>query len=234
MFAFPAMFPAQTLRAVGLPLLGIIAISLCWVTGAPTSVAGMPWVLVIANGVLFSWLAVRCHRVVLLGAHEDAPAHRLKTVASYLAAVVVGTLVRSIFMAIVSSRYVPAGGDPASGDGMIGLPVWATWIAQALPFYLLARFSLALPGFALGQGWRLGEAWRLSRGNGWRLVLIVFLLPVGIDWFIALVYGYVYYSVAVAALAIFNALLTAESVIALSLAYRELVPPAPPPTAPPA
>ena len=235
MFAFPAIFPARTLRAAGLPLLGMIASTLYWASGAATSVAGMPWILLIADGVLFSWLAVRCHRVVLLGAHEDTPTHRLKTVANYFAGIVAGTLLLALFMAISSFRYVPTGADPTSEEGIIGLPVWAVWIAQLLPLYLLARFALALPVFALGQGWHLLEAWKRTRGNGWRLVIVVFLLPVGIHQFVVFFYGYTYYSVAIAVLAIFRAILSAESVIALSLAYRELVPtPEPPPTTPPA
>lgn len=235
MFAFPVMYPAATLRAAGLPLLAIIATSLYWVTGAPASVPGMPWALVFVNAALFSWLAVRIHRLVLLGVHEDAPAHRLKTVGNYLSALVLGTVILVVLIAIVSFRYVPTGGNPGDADGMIGLPPWAAWLAQLPAFYLLARLAVALPAFALGQGWRLNDAWRLSSGNGWRLVLIVFLLPVGIDWFVAIVYGYIWYSVAIAALAVFKALLTTESVIALSLAYRELTAtPEPPPTTPPA
>jgi hypothetical protein len=241
MFGFPVLFPLAFIQAVGAPFLGIIAVTLYWATGAATGMVGLPWLLTITNGALFSWLAVRCHRLVLLGESADEPGSRLKCVTNYFAGLVIGTALLTLAVMVFLdlfllpfSRYVPAGagaGPDPELDSAFRVSIYA---AEALACYFLARLAPALPAFALGDGWDLKRAWRCSRGNGWRLALIMFLLPQGFEILINSIYGAIYYSVAIAVLAIFKAFLSAESVIALSLAYRELVPPAPPPTTPPA
>jgi hypothetical protein len=235
-FAFPAMYPAQTLRAAGPPLIGVIATTLYWARhGAADVLSLSSWLLVFVNWVLFAWLAVRIHRVVLLGRHEDDLAHRLGCMANYLAAVVLGELVFSVFLALISFRYVPTAGGAPSVDGMVGLPAWATWLLQLAPLYLLARVSPALPGFALGHGWRLGEAWHLSKGNGWRLVAVIYLVPWAFGALVDLVYASSRSGMLAGLLAVLHCLFTALALMALSLSYHELTAGrAPPPTAPPA
>jgi hypothetical protein len=233
-FAFPAMFPAQTVRAAGLPLIGVVATTLYW---AGRKVEGVPslstWALVVVNWMLFAWLAVRIHRAVLLGQHDDVITHRFKCVANYLAAIMVGELGFSVCRALISMRYVPTTGGPP--HGINGLPVWTTWLLQLGPLYLLARLSLVLPGLALGQGWRAGDAWRISRRNGWRLFLVVCLLPWAFHAIVDLVYASISSPTLVGLLVVSKALMTALAIMALSLSYHELTAtPAPPPTAPPA
>ena len=48
-----------------------------------------------------------------------------------------------------------------------------------LPFiYLLSRFALMFPAIAINAGNRSPAiAWRLSQGNGWRLLILIGLLP---------------------------------------------------------
>lgn len=235
MFAFPAMYPVPTLRTVGLPLLGIIAVSLAWAN--QPSEAGlpfMPWWLMLANGILFSWLAVGIHRLVLIDADEVALGKGPQTVASYFAALVVGNVVLSIGLAVLFLRYVPRDENPAGESAMTLIPQWLTWVCILGVLYPLARIALVLPDIALGHGWQLISAWSRSRGNGWRLVLVLFLLPGALELLVELVYGGMSSRLAIAALAVVNAVLTAQSVIALSLSYRELTAmPALLPTPPP-
>lgn len=230
------MYPAQVLRAAGIPLLGIIAVTLVWASRRVEAVPSLTtFALIFADSLLFAWLAVRVHRVVLLGEHDDDATQRVKCVGNYLAAIIAGSLSLSVFFAVVSVRYVPtAGGAPASGE-MTGLPAWVVWMLHLAPLYLLARLSPVLPGFSLGQGWWLGDAWRLSRGNGWRMLAVVFLVPWAFDGLVDAAYRSGASPVLTGGIATLRALLTTLGIIGLSLAYRELTAaPGPPPTPPPA
>ena len=44
-------------------------------------------------------------------------------------------------------------------------------------FYFVARFSLAFPAIAVGEGTGFAAAWRLSRGNGVRLAATLAVMP---------------------------------------------------------
>lgn len=43
--------------------------------------------------------------------------------------------------------------------------------------YLFARFVLVFPATAMGDKSSFREAWEMSAGNGWRLVMLFFLVP---------------------------------------------------------
>jgi hypothetical protein len=235
MFAFPMLYPRAFLVAGGPPLAGIMAASIAWAVlpiESVTSKTGMALMLV--NWVLFPWLAVRIHRLVLLGDHRDGAAPRLRSVASYFAATIAGGLVFSIFLALLLMRYVPTNNGSPDVDAVVKLPMWISTALQLAPLYLLARLVLVLPGIALGHDWRLRDAWRLSRGNGWRLFVAVMLLPWGFSLLVDLAGQAMDSRIIDGGFAMIEALLSACGVIALSLAYRELEEPAPPPTDPPA
>ena len=258
MFAFPVMYPGAFFTATGLPLLGVIAVTLVWASGAiPTDQQVSLWGLIIANYLLFAWLAVRTHRMVLIGPDDTGRAQSSVIVPlslRYLAALTAGAMLKFIFtlavMAVLSllfsvvtyfmpgTPYDPAAA-PASppqpdpdvqrlinyGVVVIGLPI----------IYLLARWSTLLPAIALGHPWAPAIARRQTHGNGWRLVLVVFLLPWTLDAAVDWAYATTGNRALVALLAIAQAIFLALGVIALSLAFRELPPwPEPPPTAPPA
>ena len=86
--------------------------------------------------------------------------------------------------------------------------------------YLGARIAVLLPSAALGLGRRVAWAWSLTRGNGWRLVMVLWLLPLIVSKLIpnfsvenpAL---YVLLSIAVSAV-------TAFEVALLSVVFREM------------
>ena len=121
-FAFPWMYRAEFFRAIGIPLAALIAATLLWQTGEYGVVPGFPRGVSYALYLLaFSWLAVRCHRLVLLGPDAAAPpASASKSIAAYVATMagmwVVGVflilLTVSIVLLIFGTRYVPAGSAP--------------------------------------------------------------------------------------------------------------------------
>jgi len=253
MFAFPAMYPGAFFAAAGKPLLGMIALILLWSSG---SISADDQVLtlsiVILNYALFAWLAVRCHRLILADdASPGAPPVRMvKLTLNYLAALATGAVFKTVLLMIlvsvalvaVGARFVPSpGGVPPDGHPPATDPAvqrvidYGLYVFQVPILYLLARFSSLLPALALGHAWAPGSAWRHTRGNGWRLVVVVFLLPWLLESSVAWVNRSTPSPILTGLLAVVAAVFMALGVIALSLSYRELPPwPAPPPTAPPA
>jgi hypothetical protein len=249
MFAFPVMFPAETFRAASWPLLGIIALSLVWASGAWTPGPVIGWALLIPNAALFAWLAVRIHRAVLIEETFRAKDVRVSVlVYRYLAALTAGAALKLLFFFLALTLFsmgsaamawlmptttTPPTPSPGPDPDIQRLIDFVGVVGQAPVLYLLARWSMLLPALALDGEWAPRIAWRQTQGNGWRLVLVVFLLPwtlnVAIDW----AYASTESNVLVALLAITQAVFMALGVIALSLSYRELTP-APPPTTPPA
>jgi len=246
-FAFPWMYRAEFFRAVGAPLAVLIAATLLWEAGAYSGTPGF------ARGLsytfylfAFSWLAIRCHRLVLLGSDEATPpwsARATKSIGIYLATMAgmwsVGVflvlILASIVIAIFGSRYVPSGSGPPPFDPDVQTAVdRASRAATVVALYFAARLCPLLPAIALEERWDPLAAWRISRGNGWRLFAVVFLLPMTFNFTMTLFGSADPGGLRIAVLVIVSTLLTSLGVVSMSLSYRELAePPAPPPTPPP-
>lgn len=54
----------------------------------------------------------------------------------------------------------------------------AVLVSAMLMIYLMSRFSIILPETALGKPSSLTRAWGMSQGNGSRMVLVVFIIPI--------------------------------------------------------
>ena len=97
------------------------------------------------------------------------------------------------------------------------------FLASLPALYLVARLSLVFPATAIDRPASLRWAWRTSRGNGWRLVVVVTVLP----WLVSHLVGLLYRDEATAAevvlLTVTGTALFALEIAALSVAYRELV-----------
>jgi hypothetical protein len=248
-FALPWMYREAWFRAIRLPLLALGAVSLLWdvfdSTTSPVELA------VWYTGYLAatSWLAVRCHRLVLMDPvvlATSSPAGAMRAVGIYLATVallwVIWLVITALLAAIVVSAWLmfksggvaPAGSPPPAFDPAIQAGIAPLTMLSALPgAWLVARLSPLLPAIALEQRWRLRDAWELSAGNGWRLAIVVIALPYGFTLLGNLLARDGASTFESAALALALAILTSLEIIALSLSYRELERSEPPPTDPP-
>jgi len=253
MFAFPLLYPAESFRAASWPLLGMIALTLLWASGAFGTGQWAGFAFLIPNAALFAWLAVRIHRTVLLesGDRERTQETRMVVLASrYLAALTAGAVLKVVYFFLALSLFSlvsvsvayfgpvttkPPTVAPAPDPDIQRLINVVGVVGQAPVIYLLARLSTLLPALALDQPWELRSAWHQTRGNGWRLALIVFMLPWALSAATDLAFASTENNLLGALLAVARAVLLALGVIALSLSYRELTAaPEPPPTAPPA
>lgn len=126
--------------------------------------------------LFFSLFAVTCHRLVL----APAPLRPLKIdwhgrilrFTGYM--LVLYTLVMIINLA-VSIIYMNTMQFVASGESSSSS--WLMDLFSIPALYVLARLSLVFPATAIDQRTSLQWSWNKTRGNGWRIFLVVGLFP---------------------------------------------------------
>lgn len=169
--------------------------------------------------------AISCHRVLLLGpvSVPKFGVGRLgKRELSFIAALLFLCVGVGILQQLGDTfmRSLTGIGD-AEGERrsfilytLSSLPAW----------YLFARLALMLPSIAIETRLRIPQAWQLSSGNGWRLIVLIVLLPWLmrlLEWGIATeLPGKAASTIAYSAL---YAVLLPLEIALLSVSYRHLV-----------
>jgi hypothetical protein len=189
-FLLPLRVGSAFVKPLALPGLVMALITVGWYLTDAVLPGALRWALYGFHGIIFTVFAVTCHRIVLLGlASRSADVLTVTwsmretrflmwivlTYGAYVAVwvacfTVIGMLVGTI--ALAATKGVP-------GREVLQAP-WLRWISYLvyLPaMYCFSRLSLVLPATAIDRKMNLKEAWRLSEGNGWRLVVIVGVLP---------------------------------------------------------
>ena len=142
----------------------------------------------------YTIFAVAWHRVVLLGPQRAFPAffpgwsrRHWRFFGYALAVMAITTAVISI-ASIVAAAIMLRQDGPIDGEstaalvegtadatGLYGAILAVAFLAMPLVVYILMRFSFVFPAVAVDEGYRLGDAWRHTRGQGVRLVFVMFL-----------------------------------------------------------
>jgi hypothetical protein len=242
-FALPWRHRGEVARATGLPILGVIACTLLWNVAAGVPMDSAVWTLYFAYCIAISWLAIAVHRLVLLDGEEART--RLDVDGLRRLGLFAGTLIGAMLLytaltlVIVNisllpfSRYVPAGEASAPPRPTDWFPR-LMYGAAVLAIWPIARFSPMLPAIAVDHAIGPLTAWRLSRGNGWRLLCVVGVLPWTLKWIVATLCRDGATMVEFGILLVLTSAFTVVQVAALSLSFWELTQPVPPPTTPPA
>lgn len=92
-------------------------------------------------------------------------------------------------------------------------------------YYLFGRWVLVFPAIAIDQEPKLGWSWKQTKGNGWRMFILVGLLPmtVGYLWWLLSFIGIPEFPVVEFFLGSFALFLfTPVEVAVISIAFREL------------
>jgi hypothetical protein len=106
---------------------------------------------------------------------------------------------------------------------------WFEYLTLALKLpmlYVFGRLCLIFPATALDLGPNAGWSWTLTRGNGWRLLIIVGGLPFAVGYAISLLYRSDATTVEWLVLTVVGFVLLAVEIAAISISYRELTAPA--------
>jgi hypothetical protein len=238
-FALPWWHRRAFARALAVPLVLLVAFTLGWHYAARRVPVLWNWAFCAGWAVLFAWFAVTCHRLVLL----DAASVALRLVPRWtwretrfvfwgvgMGLVFMVVLMLSSLLLGASMNAVSAVRQDSSGFDFQWIPV----LAQIPAYYALGRLAPVFPAIAVDRTVDFGWAWRLTQGNGWRLFIVVAILPWAMSELVALLYRGGATAVETLLLTALGTTLFAVEIAALSLSYRELIRDEAPPDATPA
>lgn len=137
--------------------------------------------LIIISFAIYALFAVNCHRVVMLGADSIPTRWGLywssRETRFFGWTIGIGLIagVVSLPLGFLVLEFAILPSEMAPGYGI----VWDLMLfVTAIPaVYLGSRWSLVLPSTAIDRRPSLGSAWDLSRGNGWRLAVLLGVPP---------------------------------------------------------
>jgi hypothetical protein len=178
--------------------------------------------------MMFIHFIVTCQRLILLGDESVARFGPLKWTwretrfVGWFVAIVACIIWISIPAGILLELLLLPFDEFSSYLDELPSDSWISYLLAAPFFYVMARWSLVIPATAVDERPDLRWAWRCSRGNGWRLVLVVWLLP----WAISSAHELLVREQStliedVLSFALWLVLFVIE-IAALSLSYREL------------
>jgi hypothetical protein len=213
--------------ALPVPLALLAGLTLAWYFASELLRPLSGWMLFLGYcltfAACFTLFAVNCHRLVLL-----APPRRLGAVAlpawsrresRFLFWVV------TLWIAYMATVWAALMLFAFAFSWSSTLETWfdpMQFAAKLAALYVVARFSPVFPATAIDRIVDWKWAWRTSRGNGWRLVVVVMVLP----WVVSQLVGFLYRdepsAPEVVLITVLGTALFALEIAALSIAYREL------------
>lgn len=210
---------ANFVRSLALPGSLLIVLFVAWSYGIP----GPLWVAIIGfalYGAIFSLYAVICHRLVLLpeasasASWMPRPTGREARFLVWL--VVVWVLAVGSVLVVVTALISLLPTDAV--DYFEG----AQLAFMAATSYVFGRLCMVFPAIAVDRRPSVKWSWALTRGNGWKLAVIVGVLPWAIKEGLALLFREEASFVETLAIAAAAVALIAVEVAAVSLSYRAL------------
>ena len=131
------------------------------------------------QALVYTWFAVRVHRLILGVANPVQGMVRWKTRETrFFAWLTAGVMFLLIVGAVLVFTLLRAVAVVVHGDDLDDRVIAVVLALALLPAaYLLARFAVLLPAIAIDQKRNIAWAWALTKGNGWRLMLILWGLP---------------------------------------------------------
>lgn len=233
-FLIPWKNRATFTIALANPVLLIVALVVGWSYAREYVPAWLAWGLLFAHLTLFTMLAVTCHRLVLLKLNHVHSLTALRWsmretlfLGYLIAAYLIYNIVAYVFINLILIPYNFALNssdfNPRDKPPILAWFDYITLLGKIFAIYVFARLSLVLPAIAVEQKISFKRSWQLTRGNGWRLAIIVSGLP----WILknllylsyrenATIYEYVI-------LALMTWSLTVIEIAAISLSYHELI-----------
>jgi hypothetical protein len=223
-FSMPWQRRGPLLRAVGLPMIVLLAVVLVWEWVGGSEISNIAeWMLYCVYYALFVMVAVRCHRVFLMAERaveaEWLPRWRWHDTHFTLLSIVIWiiTIVIWIAVATLGFNFELTGALP--DNTVLRQIEHLAWVPG---LYLAARFVLVLPAAAIDRPISFGNAWALSQGNSLRLAIVAFGLPWVFSMLVSLLYKIDNGTFTTALGLLIANLLVIVEVAAISTAYREL------------
>lgn len=211
-------------KALAIPLVALTVLPVSiWLSGAQLPGWAM-WLFYFVHILVSTLFAVTCHRLVLMD-HKEVRTTWLplwtwresRFVFFFFAVWLVAGIGFSISMTLILNLSL------VSNIGRGGpWPDWLLQVAMIPMMYVFSRLCLVFPATAIDRKVSLKWSWRLTWSNGWRLFVVVSILP----WIISHALGLLYFGEIreweMIVVTLLGFVLLAVEVAALSLSYREL------------
>ena len=172
---------AKLIDALKYPGIGLMITSFCQSFSLTKEEGIYSWVLVALQVYFFTIFAVRCHRLILLSESPLSLMETMKWGKRETGFLFYGFGLAGIF-AIISIVPVfmsfPLLMKFSDIDAVVGKLVGYFFLLPG--GYVVSRLSLVLPAAATDHKDYFQSAWDISAGNGWRLFVLVCLLPITI------------------------------------------------------
>lgn len=180
--------------------------------------------MLILQTLVYTWFAVRVHRLILGVANPIRGVFSWKgretrffawLLASVVLLLIVGSAVTGVFLGAVAV-IVPYD----LSDTVVDILSALAFLSAA---YLLTRFVVLLPAIAIDRKQSFKWAWRATKGHGWRLTLMLWGLPISISVLFMSMSGFWFDGlVGALALDLIFGFVTALGVSLLSVAFKVL------------
>ena len=216
-FHFPWRHRRDFASGIAVPLTGLMTLLIAWQYCQPDDFAALGYgVYVLLYFFLFAWLAVGCHRLVLLKPDARSTDMKWSRRESRFLVWLIGLTLLLWIVTLLLHGVLSAFQSTLSGGSLALL----AQVAQLPGWYVFARLSLVFPAIALDHRTDFGHAWNLSERNGGRMFLLVCLFPWALDTACGLLLSQADSHLSSIVYGIAAPLLFVVEICALSLAYR--------------
>lgn len=222
-FVLPWSRRGEFVRALAVPAVAIVAIKIGWWLAGEKMAGAIAWAGSMAYAILWILFGVACHRLVLLDQRRaDIPVvpgwGRRETfflawtvalcvttwIAGAIALMTIGTLVVNLTSVAFFESFFEK-------------------LMFVIATYVFARLAFVLPAAAIDARLTFPEGWRRTRGNGWRMVVVVGVLPWTFAYLSQFIEGDDPGLAMGVAMTVLATVLLAVEISALSLSYKQLV-----------
>jgi hypothetical protein len=207
---------ALFLEALWIPALILVLLQVLFLVGVRDPQSSVHFIFDIASVLIFAWMMNVSCRIAI----TDEPGNRAWTRRETWTAIwlIVLGFVISVCSALPSGLIFGA---------LYFINPLLAFIAAGITFmllhlYLSARFVLVFPATAMGDKASFREAWELTAGNGWRVLVLMVLVPF-MYCLIAMILAILLPErLFIALLSIVGVFFALVGVVAVSLAYKKL------------
>lgn len=223
-FVFPWHYRDAFFKALIIPLLFIVAFEQ-GMDQIEQHLSFKYWMLFVLYLGVLTLFSVICHRLVLIDPKAVSSVSHLRFGRREIRFLYWIIILSLVFMTIgllwillvnFTIRYSIGGPD--------NLGWYVAIFLAALPAsYVTARLSVLFPAIATDMEFSLKWAWKLTANNGWRLAVIVAGLPVILAAVLNVLYRDQASLMETVVVSFIGSALTAVEVVAISLAYQELI-----------
>ncbi len=176
-FLIPWVMRKVLLRSILFPILLLVIVDIAaWALDSPDGI--VIFLLGLASFIFYAFLAVTCHRIVLMGENSVPPfgIRKWEMRETRFLGWVIG-IYFTAFFALVCMGVISTILLSVLGNVGLSLVQLMYLVITVLVLYMMSRLIMVFPATAIDERPSIRWSWELTNNNGWRLFLIAAVLP---------------------------------------------------------